>query len=286
MLSIKSFIKLCIVIPLISLMICGTASAAYIVGGASTTITSGSGCWAWDRECVEDFRAALENPAYFGPAGIVNETITTTTLSSVVSSTLSGIDMFIAPWVSDADASLFSAEVVSFFLSGGDLFLLQDDSSHDGLGEALGITTSISDGSVSNGGPPLFDGPFGTAFNVEQFYSVGQLNAGAISALNGTIGGINTSGQVTSAFWNAGDYAPGAGRLFVIADVDMIATTDGCGDPICGGDYTNLNDNAIYGLNTFSFISGTAPPVLSAPSMLSLFGLGLLIFAGRRSFKR
>jgi hypothetical protein len=273
----------------VAIALCGAAlqavAAPYVVAGASQTITSDSGPWAWDGSYLTGFRAALENPIYFGPAGVVNRSIQTTTLGAVTAGTLAGANMFVGTWISDVQAAPISAAVTNFFLGGGDLFLLQDDSAHDGLGAALGISTTTSTGAVSNGGAPLFDGPFGTAHDVNQYYLTGQLDGVAIAAHNGHVGGVNADGQITSAYWKAGEYAPGAGALFIIADIDMISTTTACGLPVCGGSYAPLNDNGIYALNTFSFLqsNGGTPPIPEPETYaLMLAGLGLMGWTVRR----
>ena len=271
------------------LALCGAAAgvfaAPYIVGGAAKAMTSDSDDWAWDGAYLTGFRGALENPSYFGPAGVVNRSISTTTLNSVTSATLAGVNMFVGTWISDGQAAPMSAAVMNFFLGGGDLFLLQDDSGHDALGSALGLSTTASTGSVSNGGAPLFNGPFGNAHDVNQFYLTGQLDGAAIAAHNGHIGGTNAEGQITSAYWKAGEYAAGAGSLFIIADIDMISTTTACGQPVCGGSYAPLNDNGIYALNTFSFLqsNGGTPPIPEPETYaLMLGGLGIVGWMARR----
>lgn len=267
---------------------CAGLAQAYVVGGASGAIASNSGEWAWDGDYLANFRGALENPANFGPAGVVNRTITTTNLAVVNNATLAGLDMFVGAWNEDSQAAGFSSAVRDFFLAGGDLFLLQDDANHDALGALLGIETAASTGTVSNGGAPLFQGPFGNATNVTQHYLVGQLSEAAILARNGTVAGRNANNQVTSAFWRAGDYAPGAGSLFVIADIDMIATTlnsnSACPVSLCGADYSAMNSNAIYALNTFSFLQqngGNPVPVPGSVPLVAL-GLGLLAIGQRK----
>ena len=266
-----------------ALAACSLAAQAYTVGGATQSLISASSEWAWDGAYLTGFRQALENPSNFSPTGIVNRTITTTDLAVLNNATLAGLDMFVGTWVEDSQAAGFSATLRDFFLAGGDVFLLQDDSAHDALGTALGISTTASTGSVSNGGAPLFNGRFGTATDVTQHYAVGQLDEAAVLAKNGRVGGRNVEGQVTSAYWKAGDYAPGAGALFIIADIDMIATTD-CGLAVCGADYAAMNANAVYALNTFSFLqeNGGNPNPASAPGTLVLAGSALLVLGRLR----
>lgn len=274
----------------LALGISALASQAYVVGGATKSIIPGSFEWAWDGVYLAAFRAALQDPANFGPAGVVNRSISTVDLNAVNAGTLAGVDMFVGTWILDGEAAPMANAVKDFFLSGGDLFLLQDDAGHDGLGAALGITTSASTGTVSNGGAPFFNGAFGTATDVTQHFLTGQLDEAVILLLNGTVVGRNVQGQVTSAYWAAGQYAPGAGALFVVADIDMISTTTPpqCGVSLCGADYVNMNDNAIYALNTFSFLQSTGgnppppPNGVPAPGALLLAGPGLLLLGWMR----
>ncbi len=264
-----------------------SANAAYIVGGASGAIASGSASWAWDGAYLTGFRAALANPLNFGPGGVVNRSIITTDLTTVDNASLSGINMFVGSWNTDTQGGLFSADVMNFFLNGGDLLLLQDDASHDPIGSSLGLSTTPSTGTDSNGGAPLYNGAFGTATNVHQLYLVGQLNAADIAAHHGHVGGTNASGEVTSAYWAAGEYAVGAGALFISADVDMIATTDGVCGPVCGAHYGTgglgggMDDNAIYALNTFSFLQSNGGSV-PEPSGILLAATALLLLVVRR----
>ncbi len=220
---------------------------------------------------IAGYRAAAEDPSNFGPAGVViSQSITTTNLSSVTAATLAQLDGFVASFWADSDTTAAEATaVIDFFLAGGDLILLQDDSAHDAIGEQLGIPTSPSDGSASNGGTPLFEGPFGSASNVAQSDTTGQLSLTDVFSHGGAAGATNGSGQITAAYWNRGDYAPGAGRLLIIADVDMWATTNAT--------YAPLNDNGIFALNGTAFV-----PEPGALWQLGS-GIGLLaLLSGRR----
>ncbi len=252
------------------------ASSSYTVAGPAGSITPASGSWAWDQPYISDLRGALENPANFGPAGIVQRSISTVTIDSFTPGALAGVNMFVATWLDDGDLNAEQvAAVTAFFLGGGDLFLLQDDNEHDVIGEALGLSTFSSTGSVSNGGAPLYSGPFGTATNVTQHYNVGRLEESDVLALGGTVAGRNAEGEVTSAYWRAGEFAPGAGALFINADIDMVATTSGCSG-VCGASYSPLNNNGIFALNTFAFIQGAGgTPPIPEPGTYALFGLGL-----------
>jgi hypothetical protein len=265
-----------------TLALCGLTAQAYTIGGAAQSLISFSGDWAWDGAYITGLRTALENPANFGPTGIVNRSITTADLAVVDSTTLAGVNMFVGTWVEDSQAAGFSTAVRDFFLGGGDLFLLQDDSVHDALGTALGISTTASTGSVSNGAAPLFDGPFGVATDVTQHYNVGKLDEAEILAKGGRVAGRNVEGEVTSAYWKAGEYAPGAGALFIVADIDMISTTTFCGLAVCGADYTAMNSNARYALNTFSFLQENGGTPVPTPGTLVLAGSALLLLGRMR----
>ena len=113
--------------------------------------------------------------------------------------------------------------------------------------------------------------------------AVGKLNAGEIAAHNVHVGGVNLDGEITSAFWKAGEYAVGAGALFIVADIDMVATTT-CGNTTCGATHAPLNDNGIYALNTFSFLQENSGAPVPEPGTYAtlLGGLGVIGFVTRR----
>ena len=170
-------------------------------------------------------------------------------LAVIDAGTLSGVDGFIGTYISDANGAPYAQAVADFFLAGGDLFLLQDTAGYDPIGSLLGVPTfSSSTGSVSNGSAPLFDGPFGTAMDVTQNGSTGELDPDDIAATGGTIAATNADGEVTAAVWNPGDYAPGAGSMVIFGDVDMIS------GPFGGATYDPLDDNGTFALNAVAFL--------------------------------
>jgi hypothetical protein len=114
------------------------------------------------------------------------------------------------------------------FLNGGDLFILADDSVNDPINAALGIPTVDSAGSgvpkPTTGNAPLHAGPFGAAAVVNQLGAIGRLDVFTVLARNGHIVGSDASGNVSAAVWDRGQYAPGAGRLVIVTDVDMMVS--------------------------------------------------------------
>lgn len=232
-----------------------TVEAQFVIGGPASSLTPASSDWSWNGGVnVQPYRNALQDPLHFG-AGPVPISITTTDLAVIDANTLAGVDAFIASWWSDSDAPATAVNaIVQWFLNGGHLILYQDSSSYDPIGQALGLPTSLSsDGSLSNGQEPFFDGPFGMAAGIMQWGSVGQLSAADIQAHNGNVGGTNQGGQVTSAYWNAGEYAAGAGRLVIFADVDMMSSKTST--------YAPLNENGKFSLNGAAFLAGVGSNV-------------------------
>ena len=230
----------------------------YVIGGPNAVVAPSSGTYAFDGARWVDYRAALEDVGNFGPGGVRSpRPVATFALPEVTPASLAGLDAFVSPWWYDVDADPAESQaVVDFFLAGGDLILLQDTASQDEVGSLLGLPAVASDGSVSNGGAPLFDGPFGTAANVEQAGLVGALDPVDIAAANGTVVATNASGQVTAAFWAPGDYAPGAGAMLILGDVNMWTTE---------ATYFLPNDNGVFALNGTSLLI-PEPYVLSGPS--------------------
>lgn len=243
------------------------AQAAYTLATSSCSINTNG--WCLEGGPMTGFLAAILDPNNFGPTGTVSTSITLSSLNSVNTSTLSGANGFISTWWNDSESAPSVADIITFFQNGGDLILYQDDIAHDGIGEALGLPTLASDGSLSNGASPLFSGPFGPATDVTQIGNTGAFSLSQIATLNGTIGSVNASGQATSVYWNAGQFAPGAGKLIIIGDVDMVSDY--------GATYSPLNNNGRFGLNTIAYLVNGNAPAVPEPStwlmMISGFGL-------------
>ena len=231
------------------------------MAGQAASISPSSSGWSWDGANLSQVRTALSHPANFGASGTVSTTVQTLALSAVNATTLSGLDVFVSSWWRTNESAPYEAAIVDFFLSGGSLLLLDDSPGRDGVARRLGVpTVGSSNGTPSVGEGDLFEGPFGSADGALQSGATGFLNAADVIAQNGTVGGRNAAGQVTAAFWRPGEYAPGAGALVILADVDMVSNFNAV--------YTSpRNANGRLGLNTFAFLLGSMPqcPAGTAP---------------------
>jgi cysteine-rich repeat protein len=239
-----------LIVVLASTVVLGGARAyAYTVGGPGAVFQTLNASYRWDGgSFVVPLRVALEDPANFGPAGVVDGSISTVDLTEITPASLTTLDGFISPWWSVSESGPFEQLIVDFFLGGGDLWLLQDSSGRDGVGALLGVpTVGQTAGTPVNGGAPLFDGPFGMAANITQGGGEeGFLSDAHVLAAGGTIVATNTEDQVIAAVWNPGEFAAGSGTLIVVADIDMFTTQ---------ANFSPLDDNGVFTLNAFAFLS-------------------------------
>ena len=163
--------------------------------------------------------------------------------------------------------------MTAFFLNGGNLFLLQDDPSHDAIGAALGIATSNSSSNPHTvTAAALNNGPFGVINQVNQSFTQGFLTAADVTGNGGTVAATDAGGRATMGIWDYGEYAPGAGRMLIFADVDFISTA-------AGAVYTPVpDDRAILGLNATNYLL----PVPEGVSTLMMLSLGVFLIGGLR----
>lgn len=242
----------------------------YILATPDATLNSDS--WALSSVNMAAYRAAITDPANFGPRGTVRTAISIQDLATVTPTTLSGVDGFLVPWWNNAQSAPYASTVISAFQSGMDLWLFEDDSGHNGIGSALGLVQSSADGTVSNGSAPFFSGPFGVATNVNTYGNFAQFDEVTLTALGGTVIGRNASNQVTMIYWARGAFSANSGALVVFGDIDMISnwTTN----PFSPA----LTANGILALNTTAVLVQSIPE----PSAVVLLALGGLLFLGWR----
>jgi len=234
------------------------AADAFLMGGPDCSIAVGSLAWCWNGSLLSPFRSALTDPAKFGPGGTVNQSISTVNLTAAnFAATLPTLDGFIAPWWTTTEATPYTASIRNYFLNGGNLLVLADNSGNDPVNAALGIPTRFtgsfpaSSTRTTTGAAPLYDGPFGTASSVLQAGSFGELRPADVILSGGQIVGLDATGRVVAAVWDQDAFAPGSGRLVIATDVDMLTQ----------GDYTAMNDNARFSLNAASWLAQGGPVV-------------------------
>ena len=243
-------------------------------GGPNATLDSDS--WSFDGSQLSGWSSAILNPANFGPGGFVGHSINKQSMGTINAATLANVDVFVSPYWNDSAANPFVGTVVDYFLNGGNLFLLQDHSSFDAIGAALGIATIGTDsGNPHTGSGALFNNVFGNPASVEQAGTQGYLSESAVLANNGTVGARSSNNFVTAAYWNPGDYAAGAGAMVIMADVDMISNQT--------SDYIGMNNNAQFALNSTAFLANSSqvPEPTSALVWAAMTGLCAMRF--RRS---
>ena len=151
--------------PLVALA--GSAGAATItIAGPGSPLSTNA--WSFSGANLSGWRAAIQSSANFGSGGVVPASVNLNTLTAgpVTAASLSGVDVFVSPWWADTESSASVAAITTWFLSGGNLLLLQDDSTHDAIGAALGIpTVGVAAGAAFSGTGPMFNGPFGVSVN-------------------------------------------------------------------------------------------------------------------------
>jgi len=248
---------------------CGSAHA-YVFGG----ITGPNG-WQWTGAGMIGFRSAMENPANFGPGGVVAESIQTVVLGTPNAVSLAAIDCFVAPANLDSEYSAAAADAIrDWFLAGGDLLLMNDRFDYDRIGELLGVpTTSWTSGPLTANAVAgtLANGPFGNVTSFQQTGLVGGFTSESVASTGGVVDASNSQG-VTLAHWAPGAFGPNSGRLVIVGDVDTFASNVGYGGM---ADFNAMNSNAILALNTAAYF-------VPAPGAVAMLGLGGLAMTRRR----
>ncbi len=263
----------------VSFALASTVSAATI-GGNSSGVAPNSGGWSWDGIYYSDVRSALEDPTKYGPAGTTGgETVTTVDLATPDAAGLSTLDIFVSTWWRDDDAAPYVTDVVDWFLSGGNLFVLADDPDRDSIINVLGLATINGTANPTTMGGTIANGSFGAIASVVETGNVGHFDNATILGLGGEIFGTDANGDATIAGFEAGTFSPTSGRLLIMGDTDLISTYG-------AADYDALNSNAVLGLNSFEYLLNAPAPVpLPAALPIMMTGLGGLVLMGRRRKK-
>lgn len=246
--------------------------ADFIISGQGSSFSSSSGDWSWDGSEHRDWRSAIENPTNFGSSGVVTTTVDTVDLSEITADSLSGIDAFVSSWWTTTQSAAYESLLVDFFLAGGDLVLLQDNTDRDGVGEELGIETVSNFQSGATAVTSPLNGSFGYVGSVSPRGQFGRLSESAITSRGGAVCGTDGAGQPTIACWSEGEYAAGAGSLVIVGDTDFLTSNDG------GANYSTLNAKGRLGLNIIEFLINDEPspsPLTTDHFLISHGGAGV-----------
>lgn len=249
---IVGLLKSCLVV---AALLGATHAQAYNLGGVACAAAPSTGGYCIDNPFgFAGYVGAVQDPANFGASGaIVPVPITVTPMTAFAPADLAGINGLIVTWWDDNDAAPHVASIVDFFRGGGDLFILADDGGHDAITEALGIPSINSFTAVpkpTTGNAPLHAGPFGSAAVVNGIASFGRLDVATVLRLGGRIVSNDATGNVSAAVWDRNQFAPGAGRLVIVTDVDMMVS----GPSSTLASYAPLNDNGRFILNATAFL--------------------------------
>lgn len=254
----------------------------YRLDGPSAVASPSTLGYAWDGGYMAPFRAALENVSNFSNwrnYSSVQTSIVTGEFDFLNGLAITRPDGIISPWWADADCSGYEAYVATyhFLVNGADLFLFNDDSYHDKIGAYLGIPTQNYASSFTfNGVAFPFDGPFGTTASVNMSGSIGFLDPVDVAVTGGQVLAVNGAGQIVVAYWDRGDYAPGAGRMLIVTDVNTI------GDFFGTAQYAPLNDNGRFALNLVAGMIGNFacnPADIDGNGVINLDDIGLFVEA-------
>ncbi len=178
---------------------------------------------------MQGTRAQLQNPANSGPAGTVHFSITindtATTPGSLTLSLLKNFDVFFIGYLNDnnpnALTALELANLHTWVTAGGVLIVTCDEDDYDAVCADFGhpATTTAENPMVpTDGGQPIFNGPFGAvpSFLMEGTQGYFTSTAGADVLAH------DSSAEQQPVFLSK---TVGAGRVILFSDVDIIADT-------------------------------------------------------------
>jgi hypothetical protein len=223
----------------------------YMLGGVACEAAPGGGAfYCFGGFGLLPYEGAVTSAANFGPTGAVPVPVVVMRLETFEASDLARIDGLVVPWWSSADAMPHVPAIRSFFLNGGDLFILADDPGHDPINRDLGIPTIGAEFRTEPkhtfGQAPLFSGPFGEVASATQRQNMGWLDPADLLMRGGRVVATDPDGRVTAAVWDRNDYAPGSGRLVIATDIDTLVPGLAVYEP--------LNDNGRFALNATAFL--------------------------------
>ena len=193
--------------------------------------------WGLTESFLSTTRAYVEDPANFGPGGVVARGYQVGTgIDAASAEKLAGVDVFFTGWVHSASYSTEEkAALREFVLAGGSVIATTDDTDHS-MVDLFGLTQEDASGEptlnkISNPEHPIADGPFGTVTDYNQYFATGyysSLGPDAV-ALGGQVDGTGepSEDRTTLAVIEPGKLGPGSGPVVFVADIDVFSDQGG-----------------------------------------------------------
>jgi hypothetical protein len=212
--------------------------------------------WGFTEAFLAETRAYVQDPASFGPGGVVPRAFTVGPGVAVASAaSLASADVFFTGWV--PTGSYTAAERTAlrdFVLGGGTLIATTDDTAHT-MVDTFGLTQGDGSGfptvnTITNSTHPIASGPFGAVASFNQYFNTGHYPTLGPDAVE-----VGRNPQGTSlAVIDPGVLGPGAGAVILVADVDVFSN----GNTAPGGGAV-VNENLIKNIFAFAAAAATGP---------------------------
>jgi hypothetical protein len=211
--------------------------------------------WGFTEPFLAETRAYVQDPASFGPSGVVPRTFTIAPGVAVASAaTLASADVFFTGWVETASYTATEKTALrDFALGGGTLIATTDDTAHT-MVDTFGLTQGDGSGfptlnTITNTAHPVAGGPFGAVTTFNQYFNTGHYPSLGPDAVE-----VGRNAQGTSlAVIDPGVLGPGSGAVILVADVDVFSNGNAAPN---GG--AVVNERLIK--NIFAFAAAAAGP--------------------------
>ena len=185
------------------------------------------GDWGLVEPFLSDTLGYVQDPANFGPAGVVHRHFDVGNGIDVASAeTLEGVDVFFTGWVTTASYSAEEKEALRAFVRGGGTLIATTDDTEHTLADVFGLVQG--DGSatpqsnvITEPDHPIPNGPFGVVAEYNQYFATGHYSSLGPNAHE--IGRYADREGTTLAVIERGALGLGSGAVIFVPDVDVFS---------------------------------------------------------------
>jgi hypothetical protein len=240
------------------------AAQSVVVSGFNSARAEAGGSFT-EGAAFSRARANLRDAAYFGSSGVVSRTILIATgVSAATDAILSGANVFVTGTVTSSSYSAAERSALQNAVNQGmSLIVTSEDTSRD-LSDLFGVTLTNSGAEMSTPSipdHPIFAGPFG---RVAQFRGAAPFGSFR-SWPAGTQVLASSSAGPTMLLIPRGTLASGSGAVLLLADADLLSTTDRNIEQNSSEPSVPVTDALV--LNIFNFLANS-PTVGVAPHLV------------------